>query len=60
MVWQLDDDDIQKMNGTDYTLYLVYLRFAAWVCLVITIINCLIMMPLYASGKPKNEDNWKS
>ena len=23
VLWKLDDDQMQKMNGTDYTLYLV-------------------------------------
>lgn len=38
------------MNGTDYTLYLVFLRYAAWVCFVITVIDVVIFFPLYATG----------
>ncbi|MFO0117987.1 MAG: hypothetical protein ACK521_10385 [bacterium] len=48
------------MNGTDYTLYLVYLRYAGWVCLILTLINCAVMIPIYASGKPMSDDNWKA
>lgn len=59
IVWQLNDDQIQKMNGTDYTLYLVYLRYAGWVCLILTLVNCSLMIPIYASGKPMKDDNWK-
>lgn len=59
IVWQLSDDQIQKMNGTDYTLYLVYLRYAGWLCLILTGINLCLMIPIYASGVPKIDDNWK-
>jgi len=40
------------MNGTDYTLYLVFLRYAAWLCLVITAIDIVVFFPLYATGDP--------
>lgn len=50
---------MEKMNGIDYTLYLVYLRYAGWLCLILTIINCVTMIPIYASGKPKNVDDWR-
>ena len=51
---------MQKMNGTDYTLYLVYLRYAAYFCFVITLINLGVMIPLYVSGEPAQADNWKT
>ena len=50
VLWRLEDDHIQKMNGNDYTLYLVFLRYAAWVCFVITVIDVVIFFPLYATG----------
>ncbi len=52
VLWKLDDDQMQKMNGTDYTLYLVYLRYAAWLCLIITAANFSIIIPIYATGSP--------
>ena len=63
VLYKLEDDQMQKMNGTDYTLYLVFLRYAAWLCLVITLINLVIFFPLYASGDPTYRDkhqNWSS
>jgi len=42
------------MNGTDYTLYLIFLRFSAWFCLVITVLNCLIYIPIYVTGDPND------
>jgi hypothetical protein len=54
VLWRLNDDQIQQMNGTDYTLYLIFLRFSAWFCLVITVLNCLIYIPIYVTGKPNS------
>ena len=51
---------MQMMTGTDYTLYLVFLRFAAWFCFAITIVNCVILIPIYISGQPKINDNWET
>jgi hypothetical protein len=50
------------MNGTDYTLYLVFLRYAAWLCFFITAIDIGVFFPLYASGDPidKNSDKWST
>jgi hypothetical protein len=45
------------MNGTDYTLYLVFLRYAAWLCLVITAIDIVVLFPVYATGDPKDKDS---
>lgn len=60
MLWKLDDDQIQEMNGTDYTLYLVYLRYCAYFCLVLTVINAFIMIPLYVGGTPATVDDWRT
>lgn len=48
------------MNGTDYTLYLVFLRYAAIVCLLLTVLNVVLLIPIYVSGDPIYQDNWKS
>ena len=45
-----------EINGTDYTLYLVFLRYAAFLCSVITMFNAVLMVPLYASGAPSQLD----
>lgn len=60
VLWQLDDNRLQEINGSDYTLYLVYLRYASVLCAVITLFNCCVMVPLYASGEPLELDNWQT
>jgi len=47
------------MNGTDYMLYLVFLRYAAWLCFVITAIDIVVFVPLYLTGDPKRSQNDK-
>ena len=44
--------------GTDYTLYLIFLRFAAVLLLIITIFNSFIMVPLYTTGDPMPSDDY--
>jgi hypothetical protein len=46
------------MNGNDYTLYLVFLRYSAYLCLIITLMNLGLMIPIYASGDPMPDDNY--
>ena len=60
MLWRLDDNQLQKMNGTDYTLYLVYLRYAAKLCGLICVLNLVLMVPIYGSGDPSLIDDWQS
>jgi len=52
VLWNIKDQDLVQLNGVDYTLYLVYLRYAATLFAAITLFNCLVMMPVYASGDP--------
>ena len=47
------------MNGTDYTLYLVFLRYAGYVCLILTCFNLVLLIPIYGTGSPVPTDNWK-
>ncbi len=44
------------MNGTDYTLYLVFLRYMAYLCGCYSILNFFLMIPIYASGKPDDTE----
>ena len=44
--------------GTDYTLYLIFLRMAAFLLLIITIFNGFIMVPLYTTGDPMPSDDY--
>jgi hypothetical protein len=52
VLWNINDKKLIELNGVDYTLYLVYLRYAATMFAVMTAFNCLVMIPVYASGKP--------
>jgi len=52
VLWNIKDQDLIQLNGVDYTLYLVYLRYAAMLFAAVTLFNCLVIMPVYASGEP--------
>jgi len=52
VLWNIKDQDLIQLNGVDYTLYLVYLRYAAMLFAAITLLNSLVIMPVYASGEP--------
>ena len=52
----LNDNSLQEMNGTDYTLYLVFLRYVAYLCGAISVMNLIFMVPIYASGKPSDTE----
>ena len=44
--------------GTDYTLYLIFLRKTAVLLLLITLFNAFIMVPLYTTGDPMPSDDY--
>jgi Late exocytosis, associated with Golgi transport len=52
VLWNIKDSRLVEINGVDYTLYLVYLRYAATLFAAITLFNCMVMIPIYASGDP--------
>ena len=58
-LWHLSDDQLVEICGTDYTLYLVFLRMAAVLCFVITAFNGVVMIPLYLTGEPMASDDHK-
>lgn len=62
MLWKLNDDQLVELNGVDYTLYLVYLRYCAVLCCIFTVFNSIIMVPIYATGSPTTLEfvNWSS
>ena len=57
---KLDDDKFKEMNGIDYALYLVFLRYTGYLCGFISIFNVVLMVPLYASGSPSEIDQEQS
>ena len=58
-LWHLDDDRLRDICGTDYTLYLVFLRYTACLLVIICIFNAVVMIPLYVTGEPMDSDNYK-
>ena len=52
----LDDNSLREMNGTDYTLYLVFLRYLAYLFGAISVLNFILMIPIYASGNPSDNE----
>jgi len=48
----LKDDKILELNGADYTLYLIFLRYTAVLFFVISVYNCIFMIPMYVTGTP--------
>lgn len=58
-LWHLNDDQLIEICGTDYTLYLIFLRMSAILCFVITIFNGVVMVPIYLTGEPMASDDYK-
>ena len=51
---------MQAICGTDYALYLIFLRSSAYLLLVITVFNAVVIVPLYVTGDPMPSDDWKA
>lgn len=56
MLWSISDDQLVELNGIDYTLYLVFLRYVAVFCAGLTLFNCIFVLPCYLSGEPSRSD----
>lgn len=52
VLWKLSDEKLVELNGVDYTLYLVFLRYSAVLCVAFTGWNCCVMIPMYVTGEP--------
>jgi hypothetical protein len=52
VVRSIDDDKLLAMNGIDYTLYLVFTRYARNLFGILTLFGAIFMLPIYASGDP--------
>jgi Late exocytosis, associated with Golgi transport len=58
-IWQwlriirnISDRDLKVISGTDGALYIIFLRYSAKLFAVITLINLIIVIPIYATGSP--------
>ena len=54
---KISDDDINKFIGTDYALVMKYLKMNGILFLVSTVINCIVLIPTYATGHPLNNQS---
>lgn len=52
VLWNLQDSRLLEINGIDYTLYLVMLRYFAVFMALITCFNAVVMLPTYLTGHP--------
>ena len=50
VMWKIDDKLLLKLNGTDYTMYIIFLKHALFVFSVISIFAIIILWPTYATG----------
>ena len=55
VLWKLDDPKLVEINGIDYTLYLIFLRYSAIFFLFLTVFNGVMMLPIYVSGNPTKD-----
>ena len=58
-LWHLDDNQLKDICGTDYALYLIFLRMSAILLACITLFNCVFMVPLYVTGEPMPSDDYR-
>jgi len=47
------------INGVDYTLYLIYLRYCACLFAVISFVDLVLVIPIYVRGDPMPIDDYK-
>lgn len=50
----INDEDLKVICGTDGALYIVFVRYAALLFLMISVFNMLLFVPIYASGSPSS------
>ena len=59
VLWALDDDQLKEICGTDYALYLIFLRMTSFLLLGITLFNSIVMVPIYLTGEPMASDDYR-
>jgi hypothetical protein len=53
ILWNLNDTKLVELNGADYTLYLVFMRYAACFFVAISAFGMIVMAPVYNAGEPR-------
>lgn len=49
----IGEEDLIELSGADFALYLKFLKSQAIMFLVLSIINCAILIPIYYKGYPQ-------
>lgn len=52
ILWKIDDKMLLELNGSDYTLYLIFIKHSIGVFLALTAFALVFLYPIYASGDP--------
>ena len=52
ILYKTSDEDMKIISGTDGALYVMFLRFVSLLFLVLTVVNCIFIIPIYISGDP--------
>jgi hypothetical protein len=48
----MNDEDLRIISGTDGALYIIFIRYAAYLFGAITVLNLVLFIPIYATGDP--------
>lgn len=52
LVWNLNEEDLQELQGTDLVLYMKFIRYISYLFVVLMIANLTILLPTYLTGTP--------
>jgi hypothetical protein len=50
----ISDDDLKQICGGDAALYVLFIRYAGLFFFIMAFFNCSILIPIYATGDPKD------
>lgn len=51
----MSDAALVEFNGADYTLYLIFERYAAYFFLILSFLSLSVFMPIYLTGTAQAE-----
>lgn len=52
----ISDEDLKLISGADAALYVIFNRYAAIFFFCMTLFNCAILIPFYATGDPSSPE----
>jgi hypothetical protein len=47
---KIDDQTLVKLNGIDYTMYIIFIRFASVLTICLAIFSAVFLLPFYMTG----------